>query len=564
LATLLLAAKPPCIIAMPMDSHCISFREVPHTSRLFSSFLYDFQPVSQYYAHPPTEHGLDAAAKEVRLDPGVRQGVVEVLREQNRAFGNYIGETEKNLQRLADGAVAIVTGQQVGLFGGPAYSIYKALSAIRCAADLTLRGIDAVPVFWLATEDHDLAEVNHCFLNTRQGLTRYELPAKEQDAGHRVGEVRLGGEILGVVGAVVEAIEGESSEDVIRALRESYTPGETYSSAFGKLMARLLGDRGIIFIDPLDERLHRFALPVFLRAAEDAEALRDALLARSKDLDSKGFHAQVKVTRETTLLFYNQDGRRMPVRSHDGKFVIGKQTVSRDELLGLIEKNPENVTPNALLRPLVQDSLLPTAAYIGGPAEVAYFAQSQVAYEKILGRMPAILPRASFTIVEPAVAGLLERYRLNLSDLLLGRQNVRLKLEQRSLPEGLAKRFESDERELRGLLDAYTESFGVLDQSLLGTLRSAERKMLHQFTKLKTKAGRAEGLRNGVLDRHERILLDSLCPQKELQERSLSLLPLLANYGPSLLDNLTELSVTAGTGQGSESDCAFQHHVAFI
>ena len=143
-----------------MESQCIPFREIPDTSKLFSAFLEDFSKVSAYYSHPPSEAGIDAAAREVRLDPEVRRAVVEVLREQNRAFGAD-GSTRENIERLANGAVAIVTGQQVGLFSGPAYTLYKALSAIAAAEELTKRGTDAVPVFWLATEDHDLAEINH-------------------------------------------------------------------------------------------------------------------------------------------------------------------------------------------------------------------------------------------------------------------------------------------------------------------------------------------------------------------------------------------------------------------
>ena len=158
-----------------MESHCISFREIPHTTRLFSTFLEDFGKVSSYYAHPPTTAGIDAAAQEIRLDPSTRRAVVEILREQNGRFGpgNEIDPaTARNLDRLEAGAAAIVTGQQVGLFSGPAYTFYKALSAVRCAEETTSRGTQAVPIFWLATEDHDLAEVNHSSWNTRSGLAR--------------------------------------------------------------------------------------------------------------------------------------------------------------------------------------------------------------------------------------------------------------------------------------------------------------------------------------------------------------------------------------------------------
>ena len=163
-----------------MESHCISFREIPHTTKLLQSFLEDFSRVSAYYAHPPTPAGIDAAAREVRLEPAVRSAVVEVLREQNRRFGpgNAIDSaTTRNLDRLAAGAVSIVTGQQVGLFSGPAYTFYKALSAVRCAQETTGRGIDAVPIFWLATEDHDHDESESCFACNVVTITRAALAA---------------------------------------------------------------------------------------------------------------------------------------------------------------------------------------------------------------------------------------------------------------------------------------------------------------------------------------------------------------------------------------------------
>ena len=315
-------------------------------------------------------------------------------------------------------------------------------------------------------------------------------------------------------------------------------------------------------MDPLDRRLHQLAIPVYRRAVEEAESLRDALLARSKELEHGGFHAQVKVTRETTLIFYNVDGRRYPVRSRNGKFVAGKASFSREEIVALIERTPEDFTPNALLRPVVQDTLLPTAAYIGGPAEIAYMAQSQVPYQRILGRMPVILPRASFTIVEAQNARLLGKYGLDVQDLFRGRQHLRAKLEMQTIPKVLARRFEKDEKALRRMLSTYAQPIKILDTTLTGALQSVEQKMLYQFTKLKAKAGRAEGLRTGVLDRHERFLVDSLYPNRGLQERSLCGLPFLAAYGTGLLDGLARLASMPSPSDGS--GCAFQHHIVLL
>ena len=556
-----------------METHCISFREIPQTTKLFATFLEDFGRVARYFGHAPSVAGAISASKEVHLDPGVRQGVVEVLREQNLRFGGTTEldpEIARNLDRLATGAVAVVTGQQVGLFTGPAYSFYKAVTAAAYAEDLTRQGIEAVPVFWLATEDHDLAEINHAAWTTRTGLAEFALPVGGGEEGRRVGEIVLGEAIVAPIVTAVDTLEGPHAADVARALRESYAPDETYGSAYGKLIARLVAGRGIVFLDPLDSRLHHFAAGVYRRALDESDSLRDALMARSKELERGGFHAQVKVARESTLLFYNVDGIRQPLRQRNGKFFAGDATFSGEELRSAIEKTPEAFTPNVLLRPVVQDTLLPTAAYIGGPAEIAYMAQAEVVYKHLLGRMPAILPRASFTIIEPPIARLLKKYGLDFRDVIRGRQHLRARMEVKSLPHALARRFEKDEKSLRKLLAAYQKPLERLDGTLTGALGLAERKILHQFLKLKSKAGRAENFRTGVLDRHERMLIDALYPHRGLQERTVAALPWLAAYGPDFLDDLAELSAIGASAaapadkrSANATPCAHQHHVLF-
>ena len=543
------------IMTRPMQSQRLSFDEIPRTTKLFSSFLGDFRRVSSYFSHAPTAAGMEAAAREIHLDRDLRGTIVEILGEQNRLFapgGELDSVTSRNLERLARGAVAIVAGQQVGLFCGPAYTFYKALSAVRCAEEATRRGIEAVPIFWLATEDHDLIEVNHSCWSTRSGLTRYQWPAPPEDSGRRVGEIVLGRAIEPLVGGAAQILEGPFAAEVSRSLHESYTPHDTYGSAFGKLMARLLAGRGMIFLDQLDPRFHRLFVPSFSRVAQRADPLREGLLSRSKELERSGFHSQVKVTPETTLLFWSAAGRREAVRSRNGSFVVGDQEMSTRQLLDAIERQPESFSPSALLRPVLQDTILPTAAYIAGPAEIAYLAQAQVVYQELLGRMPVMLPRSSFTIVEPSVGRLLAQYELDLRDVLAGRQHLRAKMEQKSLPVALASRFDSGEQELHRLMNGFEEPLATLDATLVESLHGAEAKMLHQFTQLKGKVARAENFRSGVLDRHERILMDSLAPDGELQERTLSLLPFCAAYGPALLDEITSLSSVIDVGGAAQ------------
>ncbi|MGH9791707.1 MAG: bacillithiol biosynthesis protein BshC, partial [Candidatus Acidiferrales bacterium] len=321
-----------------MECHCLPAYELPHTTPLYAAFLTDFAKVQRFFGHAPNLDGARAAAAEVKLESAARgaaalpasgtvalqargavglqarETIVEVLREQNRELGGGEDVT-RNIERLAGGAVAVVTGQQVGLFGGPAYSFYKALTAVRLAQELTDAGVDAVPVFWLASEDHDLAEVNHCYWPREGGaLHRLELELGEHAAGRSVGSVQFGATVTPLVKGAAGLLQGESYEWVAGALRAGYAPSETLSSAFGKMMSRLLAGRGLIMLDPLDARVHRLAAPVYARALEEREALASELVARGKELDKAGFHAQVKVTARSTLLFCEVDGRRVALR----------------------------------------------------------------------------------------------------------------------------------------------------------------------------------------------------------------------------------------------------------
>jgi len=528
-----------------MECSWIAAAELPGNTRLYSAFLSDFPRVSEFYHHPPSASGIDEAAGEIRLEDSVRRAVVDVLRNQNRAFGAD-GATTRNLERLRDGAVAVVTGQQVGLFGGPAYNIYKALTAVHVARKLTERGVNAVPVFWLATEDHDLAEVDHCFLPKRGGFERFNL-ATSGLPDRRVGDIQLGEAVRGLTAQVAALLEGSRAEEVGKWITECYAPEESFGSSFGKLMARIFAGRGLIFLDPMSPELHRLSLPTMLRAVKEHKILASELVARSEALEKAGFHAQVKVTEQSTLVFRIVDGQRLALRMSNGGLAAGSKTESLDETLKAVEARPEDFSPSALLRPVIQDTLLPTVAYIAGPAEVAYHAQTSLIYKKLLGRAPAILPRASFTLVPSHVSNLLKKYNLDAREILQGRHKLRARLEAEALPQALTARFDEGEQAIKALVDGLREPLTKLDQTLLGALDTASEKMIFQFSGLRAKAGRAEGFRTGVVNTHENEIAGWLFPNNALQERSFGLLTFLAAEGPELLDHL-DGHIKAGTG----------------
>lgn len=482
----------------------------------------------------------------MRFDASVRHAVVDVLRNQNKAFAGD-DATSQNLDRLRNGAVAVVTGQQVGLFGGPAYSVYKALTAIHVARELTERGVTAVPVFWLATEDHDLAEVDHCFFPKRGGFERFDLPVSGV-ADRRVGEIRLGPAIQGLSAQVATLLEGARAEEVGKWITECYAPGETFGSSFGKLMTRIFAGCGLVFLDPMSPELHGLSLPTMLRAVKEHKALAGELMARSEALEKAGFHAQVNVTQESTLVFRIVDGQRLALRPANGGLAAGSKTESLEATLKAMEEHPEDFSPSALLRPVIQDTLLPTVACIVGPAEAAYHAQTSLLYNKLLGRGPAILPRASFTLIPPHVSNLLNKYGLDARDVFHGRHKLRARLEAEALPQELSARFDDGERAIKTLAEGLREPLAKLDQTLLGALDTAAEKMLYQFNGLRSKAGRAEGFRSGVLNTHENEIAGWLFPNNALQERSFGLLTFLAAEGPELLDHLDH-HIKTGSGE---------------
>jgi len=540
-----------------MKSQCLPFTQIPHTARLFLDYLSYTPAVRGFYPRSPIfSEWVKEESQRVAYDAARRSKMSEILERQNRAWGAS-PRTLANIERLRRGALAAVTGQQVGLFGGPLFSIFKALTAVKLAEQATAAGVDCIPIFWLATEDHDLAEVNQVALLSEHGLPEPFAVEGNAFQGNRVADAPVGTIEFGPkIDAVVEraaALLGDSNSssssnsnsEVTTWLRQAYRPGENLGSAFARLFARLFADWGVVLLDPADKDFHDLAKPLFRSAIERASELDEALLARGKALEAAGYHQQVKVTSATTLLFEVKDGARTVVRRKNktngpdgGEFAVGEERISSAALLDRIEKTPEQFNPNVLLRPVVQDYLLPTLVYTGGAAEVAYFAQVAVVYEKLLGRVTPVVPRFSATLLEPKAERILTRYQLSLPDLFLGPERVREAIAARSLPPDLQTRFSEAYASVDRSMAALGESIGKLDATLIDTVESTKTSMSHQLDRLQARVARAEQQRNEVITRHADALSDALFPHKALQEREVAGVSFVARYGPELLANL--------------------------
>jgi bacillithiol biosynthesis cysteine-adding enzyme BshC len=533
----------------PMKSQCLPFTQIPHTTRLFLDYLSYTPSVRGMYSRAPvfSEWVRDEAGR-VLYDGTRRAKVSEILERQNRAWGAS-AKARANIERLRQGAVAAVTGQQVGLFGGPLFSIFKALTAVKLAETATAAGVECVPIFWLATEDHDLAEVNQVALLSDQSLLQpFSLEGGALESAvvtdAPVGTVKFGPEIDSVV-AGAAALLGDS--ELTGWLRQAYRQGETFGSAFARLFARLFAEWGVVLLDPSDKEFHEVAKPLFRAAIERASELDEDLLARGKAIEAAGYHQQVKVTSATTLLFEVKNGARTVVRRKNSgvrdtgdEFVVGEERASREELLERIDRAPERFNPNVLLRPVVQDYLLPTLVYTGGAAEVAYFAQVAVVYEKLLGRVTPILPRFSATLLEPKPDRILTHFQLGMPDVFLGPEKLREAIAARSLPPDLQERFEEAYASVERSMAALRESIGKLDSTLIDAAENTRASVANNIDRLRAKVARAEQQRNEVITRKADALSGALYPHKALQEREVAAVSFVARYGRGLLANLYE------------------------
>ena len=528
-----------------MKAQCLPFSQIPHTTRLFTDFLAYAPSVHSFYPRSPHfGEWLKDEAATVRYDPARRQRVSAILERQNKSWGAS-PQTFANIDRLRAGAAALVTGQQVGLFGGPTFALYKALTAVKLAEEASAAGVDTVPVFWLATSDHDLAEVNHVSIPAADGLLRTVSTASHGVAGAPVSDVRLGDEISSVVEEAA-ALLGDSQ--VTSFLRQSYRPGETLGSAFARIYSRFFAQWGVILLDASDPELHRVAEPMYRQAIERAVELDAALLERGEALESAGYYQQVKVTPSTVLLFATRDGARTAMHLHagvsggDAKFSIGAdagaESLTQSELLARISEHPEHFSPNVLLRPVVQDYLLPTLAYTGGAAETAYFAQVGAVYEALLGRVTPIVPRFSATLVEPKAQRWLRQYDLAVPDTFHGLDALRQELAARTLPAGLQAAFERANKSVDDSFASLQDALAKLDPTLVDACRTGASKAQYQLDRLRERATAAELRRSEVVVRHAEALSHALYPENGLQERGIAGIYFLAHHGTELLQQL--------------------------
>ena len=512
---------------------------MPGSRKLFLDFLAG-KTTDYFHYDFNSDSALQQVHDKVKQRRYDREKIVAALLRQNQAFGAG-PKTIDNINRLLDPATsAVFTGQQVTLFGGPLFTFYKASLAIKLAESncRKLAGT-VVPIFWLAADDADFEEVAKITVPTADNkMANLSWEPATPISGQPMGSVRLDEKIVELLDAYEQTLpETEFRAELMATLRECYQPGESVVTAFGKYLCRILADRGLVLIDPTDPVFRELALPIFRKEVQLREKAAKLVEERNSRLEQQGYHLQVARPGSYSNLFY-YNGKRTRIDFAEGGFAIEGKFVSQTDLEAMLEKSPSLFSPNVFLRSIVQSHMFPTLVYFAGPAEAAYFSQIKELFDVFDEAAPIIYPRYSATIIEPAIARLMEKLEISFEDALQDLGHLTNEILKRTFPSDFEQRFATLRKEVKRQMD---EIAVHLDQSDHGLITNANRiagRLDLEIKNLEEKVFQAHRKKNQTLRAQVERVAFSLFPDGKMQERSFPLNYYIAKYGPSVVDTL--------------------------
>lgn len=535
----------PSALRIEMTPMRLDLRQFPGSSALLRDYRHDFSRLAPYFAWNP--HDPAAYAGQALRCDGRRyawEDLGAILRDQNAGWGAPPIVHQRIAALCGGRGLAILTGQQTGLFGGPLFTLYKALTTLTLAESLARDlGRPVVPLFWMASEDHDVAEADHVHLTDRTGslgVVRHH--AWASPPGFMPANLVLGPAIHETIAQVWEFLPPtEFSATVKASLLEAYAPDRTLADAFARWMVHLLGETGLVLVDASDPRLKRLAADVVRRELETAPATSCAILEVSQSLRAGGYPTQIEARPDGVNCFLLRDGRRPLVRDEaELRLRDSGEPLTPTDLDRLAEREPERFSPNVALRPIVQDTLFPTLAYIAGPGELAYFAQLRPVYEAFGVPMPVIVPRATLTLLEPRAAQLLERFHLGLSDLTPDPEQLASRVLRTQLPPDLETTLTEARSGVDEIFRRVAEAVAGVDGTLKATAGQTAGHIQGHLDQLERKAVQALKRRETETRQQVLRLREALMPGGRPQERVFPVLPYLVKYGPKLLQTIRE------------------------
>jgi bacillithiol biosynthesis cysteine-adding enzyme BshC len=522
-----------------LTADCFPITVAPGLPRLFLDYCAAAPAARPFYRSLPPDAGWQQRPEV----PAHWPEMVDLLTAQNASPEG--SATAQALESLRQGAGAVVTGQQVGLFGGPLFTPFKAATAIARAHTASAAGKPHAAIFWLASEDHDFAEINHVVFPAASELRK--LSYEDPSTGDRpVGGIVLDERITPLIEQAWDLLGGSDAMD---ALAAAYQPGRTFAQAFAEFYSKAFAAQGLLVLDASSREVHRIGAPVLRAGIERADELHAALTARNAELIAAGYHVQVAVGPQSSLLFLidEKTGARIALKriapgsaEPQGLWQAGRQHHSTADLVGILESQPERISPSALLRPVFQDFLLSTSLTIGGPAEIAYFAQSAVLFERILGRVTPAQPRFFGTLVEPAIGELLRKHELGIERVFSESQDSLAQLlAARAMPVEGKQKLAVAGNALDAELTPLVEWMVKLDPGLGRSADTAAGKMRYQMNRLRRLAANFQLQKEASLGRHAQAISHALYPGGTLQERVHGAAYYFAKYGFGLAEEIT-------------------------
>jgi bacillithiol biosynthesis cysteine-adding enzyme BshC len=510
----------------------VDLRRFPWVKKLAADYAFQFSSLAPFFAGDPgAPSAWTAAIGHAQTHPRRRAELSDILVRQLERRQAPQAARDAAARFAEPKTVAIVTGQQAGLFGGPLFTLYKALTAVKLAEKVsTDHGVRTVPVFWVESEDHDWAEVASVAVSDAE-LQRRTVTLRSPDGAGQlpICRITLGDEVSAAIDQLAAVLpQTEFTADVLADLKKAYAPGVTMSDAFARLLDRLLGDRGLVVFECSDRAAKPLVNGTFaheVRHPGRTWALADEAGRR---LESSGYHAQVETSAQSGAALFRIDGTRSQV---------ALETAGLDQE---VRTHPETFSPNVLLRPIVQDTLFPTVCYVSGPNELAYLAQLRQVYEHFGVPMPLVFPRASLTVLDAAAARFLEKHNVPFETLQARDESALNRLLAASLPESVDRALADADKTIEEKMAAIIASVPAIDPTLEGASKSTLGKLQHDLTTLRGKVISAAKKRDETLRRQFGRAQAQAFPDGIPQERALGSIALLNRYGPALVQKLLQ------------------------
>jgi bacillithiol biosynthesis cysteine-adding enzyme BshC len=532
-------------ISSSLQSIAVPFSSVPGFGAAWNAVVSEHSGAEWLYARSPANPSACEAVARERLSrfPFYAQ-LAEILRGEARLYG--VPDSAMNrLDLLASGkAVVVVTGQQVGYLGGPLFTLVKAYHAVRLSRALeAAMKLPVIPLFWLEGEDHDLAEVRATAYPGHDGeLKQLAFAPSQEIANQEVGRYRLTPDTARLIHEM-QAELGEVSAHGADVLEQSYSECDL-STAMGRLLASTLGERGLQVCEGRNLALKRLAQPLWEKAIDKGEHLRAVFSARTDAVRARGFAAPMNPTPDAFMFYVVASDYVRRTVHYDGtvKHPDGTiEKISTEELRRRIESGEWEVSPKAGLRPLYQDFVLPSIAYVAGPGELEYHAQLAPFYSAFEVTAPCLFPRMSVTIADSKTERLREKLSLSWEELL---ENPEQELSKKLLREAdehhTTTLFAQAHGEIEDVFTKLKSHLALIDTTLEGAAESAAGKALHPLDQLEQKANKAVKQKHSVELQRLSKLCNSVKPSGKPMERAVGTAYALLRYGPDELLNLLD------------------------